>query len=369
LSEKSEGKKGAVVVNSINNEMTVSARMIGLLLAAFLTGCASTPKIDYDQLPYFTYSPMSESGVVDRRDEFAQIFCDQLRSGIEPEYADQECGDFLHMESEPAESAVPAEIDVGQPLRFVFVPGFLGDCLQSYTTPFQNSRQLLEDAGFETDLLMVGGRASSAHNAELIAAWLEVEERQSGPPIVLVGYSKGIPDILETIVSHPEAMHRVAAVVSVAGVVNGSPIASDQSGFMESFIENLPMSDCDSDNEDGSAIESLSYEYRQRWLQQHPIETHIRFFSVVPFGNIDQMSAAMKSSYRKLRHMDPRNDGQVIYRDAILPDSELLAYVRADHLAVALPVEGGLAGIIIDKNEYPRGVLLTSIVIAVQRWL
>ena len=350
--------------------MTMSARTIGLLLAAVFAGCSSTPDIDYGQLPHFTYSPMSESGIVDRRAEFAQIFCDLLRSGLEPEFAEQNCSDFLHLENEPVESAAPAEIDIGQPLRFVFVPGFLGDCLQSYTTPFQNSRPLLEDVGFETDLLMVGGRASSAHNAELIAAWLEADAPQSGPPIVLVGYSKGLPDILEAIASHPDAMRHVTAVVGVAGVVNGTPIASDQSGFMESFIENLPMSDCERGNEDGSAIESLSYEYRQTWLRQHPLDTHIRFFSVVPYGTIENMSIAMKSSYRKLRNMDPRNDGQVIYRDAIVPDSELLAYVRADHLAVALPVESGfLPSIIIDKNEYPRGVLLTSIVIALQRWL
>jgi len=345
-------------------------RSLLFVLAAFSAGCTSTPQVDYDDLPYFTYVPMSESGIVDRRPEFAQIFCSVLRAGVEPEFADRNCSDFLHMDAEPIGSAATPEIEADQPLKLIFVPGFLGDCLQNHTTPYEKSRQLLEAAGFQTELLMVGGRASSAHNAGLIAARLEAEDLQSGPPIVLVGYSKGLSDILEAIVNHPDAMRPVTAVVSVAGVVNGSPIASDQSGFMRGFIDGLPMSDCDRGAEDGSAIESLTYEYRQRWLYEHPLETHIRFFSVVAYGSVDEMSAALASSYKKLRHIDPRNDGQLIYRDAIAPDSELLAYVRADHLAVALPVEGGLiSSLVVDKNEFPRGVLLKSIAIALQRLL
>ena len=43
---------------------------------------------------------------------------------------------------------------------------------------------------------------------------------------MLIGYSKGTPDILEAVVNHPEAMHRVAAVVSFAGVVGGTPIGA-----------------------------------------------------------------------------------------------------------------------------------------------
>ena len=51
---------------------------------------------------------------------------------------------------------------------------------------------------------------------------------EDGPPrVVLVGYSKGAPDILEAIVNYPEIRPRVAAVVSAAGAVGGSPLAND----------------------------------------------------------------------------------------------------------------------------------------------
>ena len=47
--------------------------------------------------------------------------------------------------------------------------------------------------------------------------------------LVLIGYSKGAPDILGGLVTYPELAQRVAAVVSVAGSVNGSPPANDAS--------------------------------------------------------------------------------------------------------------------------------------------
>lgn len=36
--------------------------------------------------------------------------------------------------------------------------------------------------------------------------------------------------------------------------------------------------------------------------------------------------------------LDARNDGHVLYTDAIIPGSYLLGYFNADHWAVALPV-------------------------------
>jgi len=43
---------------------------------------------------------------------------------------------------------------------------------------------------------------------------------------VLVGYSKGVPDIFEFLADYPELVPRVDAVVSIAGAVNGSPIGA-----------------------------------------------------------------------------------------------------------------------------------------------
>ena len=64
-----------------------------------------------------------------------------------------------------------------------------------------------------------------------------------------------------------------------------------------------------------------------------------------------------------LAKTDPANDGLVVASDAIVPGSTLLGYPNADHLAVAMPFE---ANPLINRNDYPRAVLLEAAVRAVQ---
>ena len=69
--------------------------------------------------------------------------------------------------------------------------------------------------------------------------------------------------------------------------------------------------------------------------------------------------------YKKLSQIDPRNDGQLIFYDQVIPGSVLLGYVNADHWAVAVPVNRSHAFIgstFVDKNAFPREILLEAIV-------
>ena len=62
--------------------------------------------------------------------------------------------------------------------------------------------------------------------------------------------------------------------------------------------------------------------------------------------------------------MDPRNDSQVIFYDQVIPGSTLLAYLNADHWAVAVPIarEHRLIGsTLVDENDYPREALLEAL--------
>ena len=60
------------------------------------------------------------------------------------------------------------------------------------------------------------------------------------PRLVLVGYSKGISDILDAVVAYPEIRSRVAAVVSVAGAVGGSPLANDAEQYQADLLRYFP---------------------------------------------------------------------------------------------------------------------------------
>ena len=72
---------------------------------------------------------------------------------------------------------------------------------------------------------------------------------------MLIGYSKGAPDILEAVVTYPEIRSRVAAVVSAAGAVGGSALANDAKQYQADMLRHFPGSTCQSG--DGGAVESL----------------------------------------------------------------------------------------------------------------
>src|SRR5215469_4166074 len=66
--------------------------------------------------------------------------------------------------------------------------------------------------------LKVEALSSSENNARQIRdAIMAMPPPAGAPRLVLVGYSKGAPDLLEAVVAYPEIRSRVVAVVSIAG--------------------------------------------------------------------------------------------------------------------------------------------------------
>ena len=64
------------------------------------------------------------------------------------------------------------------------------------------------------------------------------------PRLVLIGYSKGAPDILEAVVAYPEIRRRVAAVVSAAGAIGGSALANDAEQYQADLLQHFPGATC-----------------------------------------------------------------------------------------------------------------------------
>jgi hypothetical protein len=188
-------------------------------------------------------------------------------------------------------------------------------------------------------------------------------ELLSEEKIVLVGYSKGVPDILEAVVAYPEMHQRVAAVVSVAGTVNGSPLADQIDRPYQELLKKVPLPQCPPGV--GDPIESLKRSTRLPWLSRNRLPESVKYFSLAAFAGRDDISVILQSSYDRLALIDPRNDSQVIFYDAIIPGSTLLGFVKADHWAVAMPFSQDapqLSPGLIDKNEFPREVLLEAMI-------
>ena len=181
--------------------------------------------------------------------------------------------------------------------------------------------------------------------------------------MVLVGYSKGVPDTLLALVDYSEIRDRVVAVVSVAGAVGGSPIADSFEGLLLDLVNNIPVPECPPG--DGGAIESLRQSTRQEWLSRHKLPDSIRYFSIAGFAEGEEISTILRGYYDKLVFVDPRNDGQLVFWSTVLPGSTLLGYVRADHWAIAMPFSQDLPSLsttLIDHNDFPREILLEAII-------
>lgn len=217
--------------------------------------------------------------------------------------------------------------------------------------------------GYDLVGITVDALSSSAANAGQIRnAIMAMELDGDRPRLVLIGYSKGAPDILEALVAYPEIRGRIAAVVSAAGAVGGSPLAADMTESELELLKHWPQAKCSPG--DGGAINSLLPDTRKAWLTGHQLPDDIPFYSLVTYPQRDNISSVLKPSYRKLGGLDEPNDGMVRAADQVIPGSTLLGFVNADHWALAVPIDRShptLGATLVDDNDYPREALLEAV--------
>lgn len=236
-----------------------------------------------------------------------------------------------------------------------------GQCVKDWALPLQDGAAYLRSQAYRVDTIEVGGRSSSEQNAETIARAIP-RVLKPGERLLMIGYSKGIGDILETLALYPQVIPPGSKIVSLAGIVSGTPIA-DHSAALDQLVSDVPLPSCGSG--DRGAVDSVSRRHRIAWLVDHALPRDRTYFSIAAFTDRAHVSRPLEKTYRQLSTIDPRNDGQVIAADAIIPGSHLLGYLNADHWAVALPLARNvpkLRPVFAGRNDYPREILLEAIV-------
>lgn len=268
----------------------------------------------------------------------------------------------LPEEQPPSGRPVATQALPRPPFVTVLVPGLLGQCVGDDLEPFADAIVHVESLGFPVRTVGVGGRASSHSNAvELRQQLLAIAAQETGP-LLLIGHSKGAVDILEALVSFPELQQYLAAVVSVAAPIRGSPLADQRNSWYARLIRKFPSFSCPRSDQGG--LESVSTEQRRRWLAENQLPRTIPYYSLGAIALEGDMSTVLRPFHEKLSRIDPRNDGQVLYNDSVIPNGTLLGYARADHFAVAIPFSRRrpiLSATLLDRNAFPREVLLESI--------
>jgi hypothetical protein len=340
--------------------MRVTTSLAALLLCACVS--TSVQPFTLDGPPLIQTSAF-RAGVQDGRARFREIFRAVCAArGILPA-GDPDAEQLLWRFAEE-QAGTEAPVDLGPlpvPMRLIVIPGLLNDAVADRVTPFSVSRVELERIGLRSDLIVVSGRSSSEHNALQIRDALVGMKFEEGERVVMLGHSKGAVDLLVALVRHPEVRERVDVLLSVAGAIGGSPITDSISETAEKMFRKAPVPN--SPPGDGGALASLDRTTRQLWLERNPLPERVRYFTIGAFAERDAISRAFQSFYDDVAVIDPRNDGQVLFFDQVIPAGTLLGFVRADHWAVALPFEeewAAAAGTVANRNEFPRAALLEA---------
>lgn len=332
-----------------------------------LSACVTPPTpSEIADTPPVVLTPITQTQIIDDRARFRVLFCRLLHESQPQDASSRDCGFWLYKlgnEPDPSPSASVAS-PVAPRLRLVILPGIFGECVQNSVTVFGDALANLKKIGYRSTIIPVRGRASSHYNAKIIRdEILKLEASEPGQRLLLIGYSKGVPDGLEAIVEYPVIRPYIAGFLSIAGVVNGTPLADRGINIYDDTIGKLPFSACPIIDE--GELSSLTRTERLPWLASHPLPPKIAYFSLVTMPAAGRISRVLKPLYDILATVDARNDSQVIYYDAIIPRSHLLGYVNADHWAVALPFQSEqplIAETLADQNDFPRAQLLQAAV-------
>jgi hypothetical protein len=287
---------------------------------------------------------------------FSNLFCSVLRKNPDG-------GEWGPCE-EYVETPPDREVDlkaISREYRVVVVPGIFSSCA-SEAPAFDRGRAHLKEAyGVDASLLNIPNN-SSEDNARQIASYLREQWGQDQRKFILVGYSKGTPDIQMALATEPDIRKMVAAFISVAGASGGSPVADALPARLSSLFGKVNgRGGCQGDLSDG--FKSLAVEKRRQFLAQFP-KPFVPTYSLPAIADADRVSKAILQSWTIMNSISPRNDAQLTETDATVPFSTTLGAARSDHFALALPLEnmqGGMLKTMLDKNRYPRAALLEAL--------
>jgi len=310
---------------------------------ASFCGC-TTALLTFDiDTPAQTLSYAGAPPIYDQRPRFREIFCGLIKENSEAQHRRIDCEDYLWRlnDEQPGDRFDQPLPMHDTSLRIILVTGAFGECFPKMGKPYQNAAARLEKLGYKIDTIVVSGRSSSGYNAAMIAKTFDGLELEATERLILLGYSKGATDILHFLVDYPEHTKKVTAVLSVAGVINGTPLADKFADTYENWFKNTPLKTCGPG--DGGVLKSLKRSVQFPWLAVNPLPQHVQYFSIAAFAARENVQPGLLFSYDLLRNIDPRNDGQVIFYDQIIPGASLLGYINLDHWAIAVPVKEKMA--------------------------
>ena len=331
--------------------LRIAWRACLLAIVIFIGGAAATAQLVVPGVTTPAGSPHASAA------PFSAVFC----SVLEREHPDAgewgPCSDYIEapFAGRIALGAIPRKY------RLAIVSGVLSAC-GGNSTAFREGREHLHTVHGITVDLIPAPNGSSAANGKSIAQFLRANYRRDGRKFILLGYSKGAADILEGLARDPEAAKAVAALITVAGAIGGSPIADFMPVQAQQWIQKFSLGECKGDLY--AAFRSLRRDVRRKFLAQHP-DAGVPVYSVAAVSDRARTSTILLESWELLSFYGQPEDSQLLEGDTRYPGGYNLGVVRADHLAVAIPLEGSKDPAVlrlVNHNHFPRTALLEALV-------
>lgn len=245
--------------------------------------------------------------------------------------------------------------------RVLIVPGILSSCVADSPAFQEGQEALKQQYNLDVSLLQVPNDSSES-NARMIGQYLRDHSKDDPRKYIVIGYSKGTPDIQVALAQETGLSNHVAAFISVAGASGGSPVADLMPQVAEKYMRTVPIESCQGDLSTG--FKSLQRETRRAFLAAHPT-TGVPTYSFVAKSDEATTSKSLLQSWRALATYGSAEDGQLLKEDAVVPGSKFLGAALADHFAVALPFDKSKDAAIrsgMDKSVYPRAALLEALI-------
>jgi hypothetical protein len=299
----------------------------------------------------------------DLSSSFSSEFCSVLQEENPDGGSWGACGNYLNAPSADASAekmARPDDLALGK-YRVLVIPGVLSSC-QANTQAFQDGQKHLQEKHGMTVEFLQSANDTSANNGAKIVAYLREKMSGDSRKYIVVSYSKGSPDVQEALANDPQVRNAVAAHVTIAGAIGGSPIAETMPAIAERYAGMLKLGTCDGNVAD--AFKSLRQDVRKQFLQDHP-DPLVPSFSLAAVSDETTTSKMLLEAWKLLTAYDPRTDSQLLQTDAVIPGGNFLGTLHADHLAVALNYENVAEASIkafANHNHYPRVALFEAAV-------
>jgi hypothetical protein len=341
------------------------AFLIAVVLAFTTANCHGPVHVPPDtNAPIVATLPLPSIGIADRAQDFADLFYSVLTSETTFFREWSCCDHYLRLPGHPGGELPPLRTGY----RVLIVSGMFSQCLKTVTAFSDASAHLTSVHGLSVSYLEVPALGSTAENGTRIAGYLDKEYENDGRPFVIVGYSKGAPDSQDALtrLSHPRA---AVALVTVSGAIGGTRLIEILPKQFGLWFKKLHLTGLGCEAGDAKAFIDLTPARRHAFLQTHP-NALVPTYCVTAVSTRENTSRILLPTFDYLSVFDSDQDSQMIVSDMIAPHSTFLGVANGDHWAVAMPFEDRhdpLMNALVDKNHFPRTILLEAVLRFVER--